>query len=125
MSGFVTPRPSTPPGGHPPAPAAAHKLRDPRELGAGSQEFPSPEVFPGLMNETPASPAPASRRRRAAIGTVAALSTAGLTAGIPLCIRAPAGGTPQGEQRPLGAVLPAGERLRGPGGARGGGGGGH
>src|SRR3954451_6707977 len=125
MSRFVTPRPSTPPGGHPPAPAAAHKLRDPRELGAGSQEFPSPEVFPGLMNETAAGPAPASRRRRAAIGTVAALSTAGLTARIAFGIGGPSGTTPVAEQSSSAHVLPAANGFGGPGWPGGGGDGGY
>src|SRR3954465_1372710 len=125
MSRFVTPRPSTPNRRAPPTPAAAHELRDRSKLGAGSQEFPSPEVFPGLMNETAASPAPASRRRRAAIGTVAALSTAGLTAGIAFGIGAPSGATPVAEQSSWAHVQPAANGFGGPGWPGGGGDGGY
>src|SRR3954454_24548053 len=125
MSRFVTPRPSTPTRRAPRTPAAAHKLRDRSKLGAGSQEFPSPEVFPGVMNETAASPAPASRRRRAAIGTVAALSTAGLTAGIAFGIGAPSGATPVAEQSSWAHVQPAANGFGGPGWPGGGGEGGY
>src|SRR4051794_41212883 len=67
------------------------------------------------MNETAASPAPASRRRRAAIGTVAALSTAGLTAGIAFGIGAPSGATPVAEQSSWAHVQPAANGFGGPG----------
>src|SRR4051794_36342269 len=77
------------------------------------------------MNETAASPAPASRRRRAAIGTVAALSTAGLTAGIAFGIGAPSGATPMAEQSSWAHVLPAASGFGGPGWPGGGGDGGY
>src|SRR4051812_992808 len=77
------------------------------------------------MNETAASPAPASRRRRAAIGTVAALSTAGLTAGIAFGIGAPSGATPVAEQSSCAHVLPAANGFGGPGWPGGGGDGGY
>src|SRR4051812_50056198 len=77
------------------------------------------------MNETAASPAPASRRRRAAIGTVAALSTAGLTAGIAFGIGAPSGATPVAEQSSWAHVQPAANGFGGPGWPGGGGDGGY
>src|SRR3954468_16442603 len=77
------------------------------------------------MNETAASPAPASRRRRAAIGTVAALSTAGLTAGIAFGIGAPSWVPPMAEQSSWAHGLPAANGFGGPGWPGGGGDGGY